>query len=504
MYLSQGSRSAHFVDRSDKFWLLSNMLSSLALVVVIVIDQLRTDQLLRIQNQLNPAGLGLLVNKGVFYDDAHHSNFFNMTCPGHVAISTGAFSGLNGIVINDDWDKNSGRAVYCVADKDNHWIDAEADKDDFEMGTSAKRIMTTTVGDELKVLNGEKSKVISVSLKDRAAIGLAGHAGDGAYWYAPKTEVWTTSTAYRPSKTLPSWLQKFNAAFSKHERNADYELTPQSVEDTTDVALAAAEGEKLGHHAKPDILWVSYSTHDRVAHEKSDDSPEFASVFRTEDKSISRLLGKLRRSVSEKILVVLTADHGSGMGTQTAKKLNLPAGKLNEKDTRRQLNECMAHKGFDPKGGAVAAVLSMNVYLADTVKDKRLAREKAKECLNEMEHSVWQAFTREDILSGRIPNAPWLKNLAASYYPARGADVVGVLLPYWNSHGSSELSHETPYDYDSWVPLALWWPNAHKKMIHRRVEVLSLAPTLTRLLNARRPSGATAEFLTEVLDALKP
>src|SRR5687767_3997033 len=103
------------------------MLSSVALVVVIVIDQLRTDFLLRNQQTLNPAGIGLVVNKGVFYDDAHHNQFLNMTCPGHVAISTGAQPGLHGILSNEDWDAKARRQVYCMADPDHQWIEAGGD-----------------------------------------------------------------------------------------------------------------------------------------------------------------------------------------------------------------------------------------------------------------------------------------------------------------------------------------------------------------------------------------
>jgi predicted AlkP superfamily pyrophosphatase or phosphodiesterase len=74
------------------------MLSAFALVVVIVIDQFRTDEYLRLQNQLSPNGIVRLIDQGIFYDDAHHTQFFNMTCPGHVAISTGFRRGLNPVL----------------------------------------------------------------------------------------------------------------------------------------------------------------------------------------------------------------------------------------------------------------------------------------------------------------------------------------------------------------------------------------------------------------------
>lgn len=477
------------------------MLSSLALVVVIVIDQFRTDELLRAQHQLNPAGIGLLVNQGIFYDDAHHNQFFNMTCPGHTGISTGAMPGLHGIMLNDDWDSKTGKEVYCVSDKEHHWIDADADSaDNSNLGTSAKRILVSTLGDEMKLEWGDDSKVVAVSVKDRSAIALGGHHPDAAYWHAPKSRKWTSSDAFLPLKKLPSWVLDFNKSHPNNKllHKEEYESSEQSINDLTDMALAVAHAESLGTHKNPDILWVSYSAHDFVGHITGDDSPELRATIRAEDRSIARLISELKKSLKgKKLIVALTADHGAGINTEAGAKYNIPGGKQNYTKVLQKVNECLV-----PEHVKVDDNYSLNLYLAADTKDKEGARKKVKACLNAMTDSVWQAFTRDEIMTNQLPQTPWLKNLAGSYNPMRGSDVVGVLNPYWNSEDNRLVNHETPYDYDSWVPLALWWPGIHKHLIHRRVEVTSLAPTLARILNTRRPSGATSEYLTEVLDGV--
>ena len=53
------------------------------------------------------------------------------------------------------------------------------------------------------------SKVLSISLKDRAAILMGGHAPSAAYWYDPGMGRFVSSTYYMP--TLPSWVAQFNA-----------------------------------------------------------------------------------------------------------------------------------------------------------------------------------------------------------------------------------------------------------------------------------------------------
>ena len=482
------------------------MLSSLALVVVIVIDQFRTDELLRAQDGLNPAGIGLLVNKGIFYDDAHHSQFFNMTCPGPISLSTGAMPGLHGVMLNNDWDAASQKEIYCVADPAEHWLSAEADEKEESLGTSGKRILVTTVADEMKNLWKDQTRIVSLSLKDRAAIGMAGHKADGVYWFAPKSKIWTTSTAYNKSGKLPWWTTQFNKKLlSRTDLSLslkDYSMTAAAVDDETDFALAAVEAENLGKHAKPDMLWISYSSHDVVGHHKGDDSKELKEIIKSEDKSIARLLTSLQKRLGKKkILVVLSADHGAGFDTSSDS--SIPGGKINEERFARELSDCLVKAGVKSKDDKpLADFTSMSLFLADSIKDKKQARIKAKECQNNASEPIWQAFTRDEIMSNQIPQTPWLKNLVSSYNPARGADVIGVLKPYWNSSDHAIINHETPYDYDSWVPLAIWYNGIKKQQVHRRADILSLAPTLSRILQTRRPSGATSEYLTEVLDSV--
>jgi hypothetical protein len=403
-------------------------------------------------------------------------------------------------MLNDDWDSTTGKAIYCVSDQEHKWVDAELDNKNPNIGTSAKRILTSTLGDEMKLEWGDDSKVVSVSLKDRAAIALGGHHPDSAYWYATKSRFWTTSDAFLPSKKLPRWVVEFNKShvINKPSHEEEYETSDQSINDLTDMALASAKAENLGHHKYPDILWVSYSTHDFVGHRTGDDSPELRSTIAAEDKSIARLLTSLKKTLGgKKFIVALTADHGAGINTEFAsKKYNMPGGKFDPQTVLGKLNDCLK-----PDHIKADNIYSMNVYLAEDTKNKFEARKKLKSCFNSMTDGVWQSYTRDEIMTNQVPQTPWLKNLASSYNPLRGSDVIGILNPYWNADSERLVNHETSYDYDSWVPLAIWWQGIHKHNIHRRVEVTSLAPTLARILTVRRPSGATGDYLTEVLDS---
>ena len=64
------------------------------------------------------------------------------------------------------------------------------------------------LGDWLKARD-PKSKVFSVSGKDRAAITMGGAGPDGVFWYSAGAKGFATSAYYEP-KGAPSWLAAFN------------------------------------------------------------------------------------------------------------------------------------------------------------------------------------------------------------------------------------------------------------------------------------------------------
>jgi hypothetical protein len=138
-------------------------------------------------------------------------------------------------------------------------------------------------------------------------------------------------------------------------------------------------------------------------------------------------------------------------------------------------------------------------YLRKDTKDVTEARKKLRNCiLSEAPYHV--AYTREEILTNMVAPTPWLQALPAAYHPGRGADVIALLRPYWNTKASEPVQHETPYPYDSWVPLAFWGPGMKATKISRQTAVTSLAPTLSQILKTKRPAGAFAPLLSEVLD----
>ena len=145
------------------------------LVVVIVIDQFRADYLTRFEKRFLPntaarvGGFKYLMEQGAYFPFAEYEALQNMTCPGHAMILTGTTPAMTHIPLNNWYDSEKGKDVYCVDDNNAPLVGIEQDK---RNGVSPLRLKATTVGDELK-LAGHKSRVVAVALKDRSEIGRA-------------------------------------------------------------------------------------------------------------------------------------------------------------------------------------------------------------------------------------------------------------------------------------------------------------------------------------------
>src|SRR5947209_10515321 len=146
------------------------------LVVAIVIDQFRYDYLTRFRGEFH-AGFDRLLTQGAVFTNARFIHFPTVTAVGHSTFLSGATPSVSGIVGNDWFDREEGKHVTSVSDSQTKLLGGTGE------GASPHRMLVGTVGDELKMADGNRSRVIGISLKDRAAILPAGHMANGAYWF---------------------------------------------------------------------------------------------------------------------------------------------------------------------------------------------------------------------------------------------------------------------------------------------------------------------------------
>src|SRR6201993_1447621 len=171
------------------------------LVVMIVVDQMRADYVDKFRGQ-GSGGLKRLVEEGAWFRAAAYPYAATETCVGHSTISTGAFPATHGMIANAWWDREAQKLVTCTADpnvKNSGYAGFPA-----KGGDSAWRMLMPSFAEELKFQTGGATRVVTFSLKARAAITMAGHKGDAATWF--QSGGWGTSSAYGTLAFLETYV----------------------------------------------------------------------------------------------------------------------------------------------------------------------------------------------------------------------------------------------------------------------------------------------------------
>ena len=128
--------------------------------------------------------------------------------------------------------------MYCAADTTVRLIGVDLE------GRSPRNLKNATVGDLLKISTGGRSKVVTVSAKDRSAIMMGGHLADAAYWM--EDTLFVTSTYYR--QEMPAWAREFNGAgkISSYFGKKWERLLPAAAYDMVGPDDVAAEADEAG------------------------------------------------------------------------------------------------------------------------------------------------------------------------------------------------------------------------------------------------------------------
>ena len=167
------------------------------LVVLIAVDQMRGDYPERYA-ALMTKGFKRLTTDGAWFTQAAYPYLNTYTCVGHHTIGTGTFPYQHGMIQNVWFDRETGKTTTCTSDPKSTDLTAEGAV--AGIGDSGVRNEMPSLADVMR--RDLKSRVVTMSIKARSAIGLAGHGGDSVTWLDEKGAP-ETSTMY--SQALPAW-----------------------------------------------------------------------------------------------------------------------------------------------------------------------------------------------------------------------------------------------------------------------------------------------------------
>ncbi len=492
------------------------------LLLTIVIDQFRFDYLRRFQNDYN-SGFTRIMSQGAVFTNAHQVSFPTVTAIGHSSVLTGATPATSGIAGNEWYDRETGKSVTSVSDPSVTLLGGAPGK----TGSSPHRLLVSTVADELK-LQGRESKIIGISIKDRAAILPAGHSADGAYWFDSGSKHWVSSSYYMTE--LPKWVAAINdkdpasrflearwLPFGAPDKTAapfctmlkndpkipacrSLEATPWGNELVEEFAERALTEEKLGKHSGTDVLTVSFSSNDYVGHAYGPDSPEVRDISIRTDRLLGKMLDFVDRQVGAgNTLMVLTADHGVSPLPEVNQSRHLPGGRLSEPALLGAVNQALTDKYG--AGKWVSGTSGPTPYLnRDLIRSKQLdeaeVERTAAAALAAMPH-IARVFTRQQLLSGQVPDDFISRAVLNGFNGVRSGDIFILPEPYY-VFGRTGASHGLPYNYDSHVPVIFLGPGVKAGEYYAKVGVVDIAPTLSVMLGVEFPSGSIGRVLSEM------
>jgi len=418
------------------------------LVLQITVDQLRADLPLRYYERLGPGGFRYLYEHGVVYTNAHHAHANTETIVGHATLATGA-----------DVDRKT------EIDPTQRAARSE--------GRSPRAILVPTFSDELVRFSAGRSKAFGVSIKDRGAVSMAGHAGK-AFWFSKARGEFVTSSYYYDR--YPEWVEHWNAerkplryaakswqllhprqtyTFGEADdrpwetdlagfgrafphpfgaRDGKYfptllTISPAGDELTLDFAKALVEAEQLARGPDTDNLSISFLSTDYVGHVFGPSSLEAEDNILRLDRLLAELLDFIDRRVGlANTVIVLSADHGAPDAPGILKQLGIPAGYVNPDAWDSDDAITRVKQRFGIQGKLIQRYSHPYVYLAPEIKQD---------------------------------GSPW--------------------------------------GYDTHVPIVFVVPGVAGRRIARTVHTVDVAPTLAGVLGISTPAGASGEMLTEVV-----
>ncbi len=499
--------------------------------VVVVFDQLRPVELDRYEPLFGQGGFGGL--DAARYD-AQYSYASTETAPGHATLLTGVNPEVHGIITNQ-WFAD-GKRQYVVEDA-RHPVFGDAKG----AGRSPLQLAAPTLGDTMKAESGGRARVVTVSLKDRAAILSGGRAADLAVWYDVEQGRFVTGRYWVEAQ--PRWLDQLGAelpartmagppwtplpipaplaglaptddrpgegsakgltrtfphdhrALPQEQQRSLYRMLPGSIDDVFAVALRAVEEHALGADDEPDLLVVSVSTTDYIGHNFGPDSLEALDTVRRADLALRGFVRALDARLGRRgYALVVSADHGAAPLPAPLEGSRLPGGIVAYRAV-----EAAAERAADaaaPKGAAaktrVLAFLPPQLFI-DT-SDLNVADGARVLAAVRADVAALPGIARVYDMADPSDTDAWTPFMRAAAYPGRHAPIFVRQAPrvvFLENDEKRGTDHGTPYVYDRRVPLFVMGPGVQRGRYADAVDARDLAPTLAFLLRVPPPDLAS-------------
>jgi predicted AlkP superfamily pyrophosphatase or phosphodiesterase len=479
------------------------------LVVFITVDAMRADYFERFKSQMT-GGLAMLYRGGAVFTNGFHDHAITETAPGHASLMSGRFPVHTGISMN----------TAGVNDSTQFMVDSG------DSAASPFRFKGTTLTDWLATKD-PRTKVLSVSRKDRGAILPIGRSKREVYWFT-HNGLFSTSTYY--ADTLPTWVQRFNArnlpvsyagkSWETLLPSSEYP-EPDSVplEDagrlflfphvlpndtvnaaqylpaypwmddfTLQFALSGVRALGLGAGPETDVLAISLSTTDAVGHQYGPDSREMHDQLLRLDRYLGTFFDSLFKLRNKNdVVIALTADHGLTPFPEVhAHDPNGKARRVNWSPAVIEFRNSLRQKGVAPAALRVedgvltldrAQLKKAGINPDSLVTAFRAAVLKIPGVIRADRISDLQKQdTTRDAIARR-----WLH----MFDEKSGAELVITAEEYDYVRLNAQAQHGTAYDLDAHVPMLFYGAPFRAGSYSEFARTVDMAPTLAAVLHVK-------------------
>ena len=521
----------------------TNSIQRPKLVVGIAVDQMRWDYLYRYYDRYASDGFKRLLNGGFSCENTMINYLPSLTAVGHTVVFTGSVPALSGITGNDWMDQLSGRTIYCTSDSTVQGVGGSSALDG---KMSPRNLLVTTVTDELRMATNFRSKVVGVSLKDRASILPAGHAANAAFWLEDASGNFITSTYYM--NQLPEWATRFNnrkvidSLVSKgwntlypintykqsDPDNVAYEgkfigeqqpVFPHNIKEATAknkgtvrttpfgntltllFAKAALDGYQLGRGTETDFLTVNFATTDGGGHMFGPNSIEIEDTYLRLDKDLADLFKTLDAKVGKgQWLLFLTADHAAAHSVGFMDEHKLPAEYFGAGPFVDSLNRILDQKF--KSGNLVRSISNDRVnFDVNKIYSSSLDFDQIKNVTVDFLQRQPGIMAAVDISRvGESPIPEPIKSMISNGYYFKRSGSVQIIQNSGNLDGyyRTGTSHSKWNPYDTHIPLIFYGWKIKQGSLNRTVHMSDIAPTVAALLHIQMGSGSVGKVITEV------
>ena len=506
-------------------------------LIGIVVENMRPDYIDRYWNKFGNDGFRKLYLNGAVVTNMKLAQHAQNYASGTATIFTGVYPSGHGIIDDVWYDRLRIREVSAVTDDYYFTVGADSKSGN----ASPKRLMASTVGDNLKLFSMNKARVYSIAMNAESAVLSAGHSADAAWWFDPVSGRMISSSFY--ISTFPEWARDFNMvsqgdrysgrnwvtlhpesyyteslpdnhylergygdkantfphSLNRHVRRAEsfnpIKTTPFANTIVREFATTLLENEPVGQDNIPDLVTVVFSSMDYEHGSFGPASLEMQDIYLRLDQEIAELINFAeKRYGKDNTVFFLTANTSASYPVNYLKEVfSMPVGDFQPESAFALLNSFLNITFGEAKW--IEHLSGQQVYL-----DHKLI-EKNRVNLIEMRNQIAEFLTQFEGIRVALPahileqggsDNSALSNLYRSYMINRSGDILYVLNEGWQPVYKFK---KVNYTDQSHIPAVFYGAGIKPAIISAPYNAIDIAPTLSEILHISIPDKSRGRVI---------